>query len=152
LEVDLMVRDPLRAAKAWFLAGADMLVFHTESISLADFTRFAASSEVSVGIAALNDTSYEVLVPYLKVADYAQVMGIASIGAQGQGQDERVFTRIGDIKRDFPNCSITVDGSVNLSTIKELSLAGADRFICGSAIVAANDPKAAYIELNNLIN
>lgn len=32
LEVDLMVQNPLMAADSWLTAGADMLVFHTETI------------------------------------------------------------------------------------------------------------------------
>lgn len=152
LEVDLMVEEPLPAARDWLLTGADMLVLHVESISVADFKRFVDDCKVSVGIAALNDTAYADLKPYLEVADYAQVMGIAQIGAQGKGQDERVFSRISQIKNDFPKCPITVDGSVNLTTIKKLSLAGADRFICGSAIVGAENPKSAYLELREAIN
>ncbi len=34
LEVDLMVADPLAAASEWVIAGADMLVFHVDSLPL----------------------------------------------------------------------------------------------------------------------
>src|SRR5690606_35890696 len=34
LEVDLMVSDPINAAYTWMKAGADMLVFHVESLPL----------------------------------------------------------------------------------------------------------------------
>jgi ribulose-phosphate 3-epimerase len=152
LEVDLMVVSPVPAARVWREAGADMLVFHTETISLEDFQFAAAVEGCSYGISALNSTDYLLLKPYLQYADYVQVMGIAEIGAQGQSFDERVFERIKTIRADFPYLSITVDGSVNSATISRLVEAGADRFICGSAITKATDPLLAYSELLALAN
>lgn len=151
LEVDLMVEDPLVAADAWILAGADMLVFHTETISPEAFSRFANASKISVGISAINDTPLSELEPYLESADYIQLMGIAKIGAQGQPFDERVIDRIGELKSRYPNLPITIDGSVNKNTIAKLAKAGADRFICGSAILGAPEPYLAYNELQALI-
>jgi ribulose-phosphate 3-epimerase len=152
LEVDLMVKDPLTAADAWLAAGADMLVFHTDTISVEAFARFIETAKISIGIAATNDTPLSELIPYLKFADYVQLMGIARIGAQGQPFDERVLDRIRELKQSFPNTPITIDGSVNVETITRLAEAGADRFICGSAIVAAVDPRATHAALSALIN
>lgn len=147
LEVDLMVHNPLAAAADWISAGADMLVFHVETITVEAFTRFARQTTVSIGIASNNDTPFTELEPYIAAADYVQVMGIATIGAQGQPLDERVFERIKTIRSQYPTHLVSVDGSVNLATINQLSAAGAQRFICGSAIVAAPDPKRAYQNL-----
>ena len=152
LEVDLMVHNPLTAADAWILAGADMLVFHVETISLEAFKRFAKEARVSVGISALNDTPLETLFSYLEVADYVQLMGIAKIGAQGQPLDMRVFDRIEAVKTQFPAKTISVDGSVNEATIARLAKAGVDRFICGSAIVGDSNPKMAHQKLSALAN
>jgi ribulose-phosphate 3-epimerase len=151
LEVDLMVAEPLIAAEAWVAAGADMLVFHTEHISPAALARFVEGTRVSVGIAAINDTELSDLAPYLAVADYVQLMGIAKVGAQGQPFDERVLERIAALKLQYPRLSITIDGSVNAKTIKRLVAAGADRFICGSAIVGADNPYEAHQALQALI-
>ena len=152
LEVDLMVSNPLEAADAWIKAGADMLVFHTETIDLQAFKRFVGSVKISVGISALNDTPLSVLESYAVFADYIQLMGIAEIGTQGQAFDERVLERITTLKKLFPRLSITIDGSVNEKTIAKLRAAGADRFICGSSIVDALQPYVAYTELQKLIN
>jgi ribulose-phosphate 3-epimerase len=151
LEVDLMVEKPLEAAQQWVAAGADMLVFHVETISVEEFVRFATNATVSVGIASNNDTPFSQLEPYLAAADYVQVMGIAKIGAQGQPLDERVFERIKVLRRRFSTHLISVDGSVNQTTISALSEAGAQRFICGSAIVKADHPQQAYTELLELL-
>ncbi|MCB9812618.1 hypothetical protein H6778_03100 [Candidatus Nomurabacteria bacterium] len=152
LEVDLMVADPLSAAADWVIAGADMLVFHIETLSLEDFTRFAEGTCVSVGVSAHGATSLEQLIEYAERADYIQLMGIYEIGAQGLPFDEGVLEKAEILKRRFPQKMISVDGSVNQTTIKRLRDAGVDRFICGSAIVQQPDPEAAHAALSALIN
>lgn len=152
LEVDLMVEDPLNAAVEWITAGADMLVFHTETITLENFKNFAAFTHVSVGISCHGDTTTETLLEYAAFADYIQLMGIHEIGAQGQPFDTAVFEKIAAVKAAFPEKSITIDGSVNEHTIVKLRQAGADRFIVGSAITLQPDPAAAHKTLSLLIN
>lgn len=152
LEVDLMVEDPITAAEAWIEAGADMLVFHVETINLKSFTEFVKTSPVSVGISSLNDTPLDTLFSYLNVADYVQLMGIEKIGVQGQSFDNRVFERIKIVKKSFPNHPIVIDGSVNKETILSLKQAGVNRLIVGSAIASAKNPYESYKELMSLIN
>jgi ribulose-phosphate 3-epimerase len=151
LEVDLMVSDPLTAAHSWLQAGADLLVFHVETISLADFTAFANDTSVSVGISALQDTPVEALAPYLAVADYVQVMGIAQIGSQGQPFDERVFERIAWLRATAPHLPISIDGGVNATTLPKIIPHQLDRYIVGSAIVKQADPQTAYDALVTLL-
>lgn len=152
LEVDMMVADPLVAARAWLEAGADLLVFHVETISILALTEFIKNTHVTVGVSALNDTPYAVLKPYLAVAEYVQVMGIARIGQQGQSFDERVYERIAEIRTDFPNLPISIDGGVNQSTLLSLRQYPITRYIVGSAIILQNDPKSAYEELSLMVS
>jgi ribulose-phosphate 3-epimerase len=150
LEVDLMVQTPLEAAPDWLRVGADRLVFHVETISIESFTRFADTTAITVGIAANNDTDFSVLAQYLAVADFVQVMGIGAIGAQGQPFDERAITRIKEIQATFPRLPISVDGSVNLSTLPRLLACRLDRYIVGSAIAKSENPAESYQEFSRL--
>lgn len=152
LEVDLMVEQPIVAAQEWIAAGADMLVFHVETVSKEALANFAAQTNVSVGISFNGKTSMETFQTYVPSADYVQLMGIYEIGQQGQPLDEAVFEKISYIKQNYPLISITVDGSVNEHTIERLKTAGADRFIVGSAITLHPSPADAYQSLNTLIN
>jgi ribulose-phosphate 3-epimerase len=152
LEVDLMVVDPISAATEWIKAGADMLVFHIETLGLENFKAFADDTNVSVGVSAHGSTTLDKLSEYIEYADYIQLMGIYEIGAQSLPFDELVIGKIIELKRRFPNKSITIDGSVNANTIARLREAGADRFICGSAISLQPDPEAAHATLSSLIN
>ncbi len=151
LEIDLMVANPIAAANAWVKAGADMLVFHVESLSLEAFKRFKEHTTVSIGVAFHGDTPLETFLPYVEEADYIQVMGVETIGAQGQVFDTKTIEKVALLRQRFPNYSITVDGGVNADTIQSLKKAGADRFIAGSAIVKQADPRAAYEALKALV-
>jgi ribulose-phosphate 3-epimerase len=150
LEVDLMVSKPLPAAVAWLAAGADQLVFHVETISVEAFAQFVADCPVSVGIACNNSTPLAVLYDYVPHADYVQCMGIATIGSQGQPFDEGVIERMLQIRQQFPQMAIAIDGSINESTIPKLIPLGLARFIVGSAIIKAEHPRDVYAKLTQL--
>lgn len=147
-----MVAEPISVAEEWVRAGADMLVFHVETLSLDDFKLIVEETKISVGVSAHGDTPLNKLIEYARYADYIQLMGIHEIGSQGQPFDEDVLRKIAELKKVFPEKSITVDGSVNKNTIRRIYDAGADRFICGSAIVLQPDPAKAHSELLSLIN
>ena len=83
LEVDLMVSDPISAAKDWLRAGADMLVFHVETLSVEEFKNFSDETNISMGVSAHGETSLDTLSEYSKYADYIQLMGIREIGSAG---------------------------------------------------------------------
>lgn len=155
LEVDLMVSNPVAAAKEWIKAGADMLVFHVETIDVAtfkDFARFDAPKDVSLGVSFSGDTSREALLPYLEYADYIQVMGIHTIGLQGQPFAEATLDHVRFFKEEYPQLPVSVDGSVNENTVERIVKAGADRLIVGSAIVGQSDMEAAYKKLRTIVD
>ncbi|MEK7462622.1 MAG: hypothetical protein AAB618_03535 [Patescibacteria group bacterium] len=152
LEVDLMMSNPIPAARAWEKAGADMIVFHVESIDCDSFIDFIKHSAASVGIAFHGVTTLDALKPYLAYADYIQVMGIETIGLQGQPFSLRTIEKVESLKALYPHIPVSVDGSVNHETIKQVVKAGADRMIVGSAISKADDKQSAYEELALLVN
>jgi ribulose-phosphate 3-epimerase len=152
LEIDLMVSEPLVAAEEWLKAGADMLIFHVESLSLHDFEAFAVDCPVTIGVAGHGETTVETIAKYAVQADYIQLMGIKEIGAQGQPFDESVLEKVSALRTQFPDYVIAVDGSVNQATIGPLRQAGVNRMVAGSALVGQADPQQAYNELVALIN
>lgn len=151
LEIDLMLQNPLPAAVDWVTAGADMLVFHVETIDLENFKNFAEFTHITLSVACHGDTSIDTLLAYAQYADAVQLMGISHIGVQGQPFDEQVLTNIQTVKTTYPDKPITVDGSVNADTIERIVQAGADRVIVGSAITLTENPYTAYQSLHSLI-
>ncbi len=152
LEVDLMVEDAYEAGRRWVEAGADMLVFHIESIAPALLEAFATTYNVTIGISLNADTPVDALLPYVPYSDYVQLMGIKEIGAQGQPFDEEALMRIDQVRALIPTHFVSIDGSVNSTTIPLIKQHYPDRYIVGSAIVKADNPRSAFTSLHTLVS
>lgn len=147
-QLDLMVNEQLRAAKAWRSIGVRNFVFHLESKEdKKEIVSWCRAEDVRCGFALNNDTSLEALYPFIEHIDFIQLMGIKEIGSQGQPFDFRVLERAITIRSLYPNIRLAVDGGVSADTIAELKESGIDDFVSGSYILKAPDQRAAYQEL-----
>ncbi|NCN52445.1 hypothetical protein GW943_01410 [Candidatus Parcubacteria bacterium] len=146
VELDLMVKDPEGTLDMWLATHPAKMVVHVESTNnLNRVIEHANRHAYQLGLAFNNDTSLDVLaVLDRRSFDYVQLMGIATIGTQGQPFDERVIDRILFLKKTYPDLPIQIDGSVNMETISKLRRAGADLLVAGSAIFADPYPENAY--------
>lgn len=151
-EIDLMVSDPVNAGRQWLQAGARGLIFHLESLNDPK-EALALSDEFSfdIGFSINNDTPLEYLYPYIQSLDFVQIMGIDMIGQQGQPFDNRALERIAELSAMYPEMTISVDGGVSESSIKNLKAAGASRFVAGSAILKAANSEEKYREMLKMI-
>jgi len=153
VEVDLMVTAPEVHLDHWLAAGATRLVVHLESTErMADIVTHRRVHGYMLGIASDDDTSVEDLFPYLEEGVFVQCMGIDAVGAQGEPFEPRVLENIRALRTRYPDLEISVDGSVNEETISALRDAGANRFVAGSAIFAADNPEAVYRKLLSLVS
>ncbi len=146
LEIDLMVQNPESVLKEYLEAGVRRVVVHLESVTdLPVIVALKRDFDFSLAFSIGNDTPISTLEAVIGYADYVQLMGIASIGSQGQPFDDRVLERIRTIVgMHFASLPISIDGSVNAETLPLLREAGADRVVVGSAILQASDPRVAY--------
>lgn len=148
VEVDCMIDCPEEVIADYAKAGAKRIVVHLESaLNLPEIIKLKTAHGFELGFSINNDTDLHALTSVLNAADYVQFMGIKDIGSQGQPFDERVLTRIKELKDINPAIFISIDGSVTLETLPRLREAGADRFVAGSSILKAEDPKGAFKEL-----
>ncbi len=155
-EVDLMLADQKEVAEDMVRLGAARIVVHAagngahEAIDALQAFR-TGDFAVEVGVALRSTDTPEVLQEFAGLYDYVQVMGIAREGQQGQPPDERALRLIRDLRLSYPSMLIQVDGAV-APRAKELIEAGASRLVVGSAIVAADNPKAAHKALYTRAN
>ncbi len=154
-ELDLMIAEPLRMLPIWLAKYPAQIVLHMESFATdedimraIEMIREAGSKVV---LASSNDTPLERLHSFVSQIDGIQCMGIAEIGRQGSEFDMRVLSRIQTLRQAYPALLISVDGSVNAQTIMSLKVAGANRFVIGSAIFNTVDPVRAYKEFELLV-
>ena len=104
-----------------------------------------------VGLALSADIELSVIEPHLDKIDFVQLMGIREVGRQGQPFAEETFARVKELRTNYPELEIAIDGGVNESNIPDLIKAGANRLAPGSAIAKQSDPKAAYLALKKLL-
>lgn len=150
-EVDLMIGNPESWVTKWVSTGARRIIVHVESMHDFDVIRTAVPSLVELGLAINTTTPISAIEPYFDRVEFIQCMGIARIGFQGEGFDERVLEHIRAIRALRPEMPISVDGAVNLETAKLLVEAGATRLVSGSAILKSNDVREAVDTFKDLL-
>lgn len=151
VDTHLMVTNPLDVAP-WFVeAGTDILTAHIEAVKDGR-TALQAIRKLGVkaGLAVKPNTPVDGLIAALEFCDLALVMTVEP-GFGGQkflaGMMPKVVALRAEIDANNLNCWIQVDGGVNAVNISQAAAAGADSLVAGSAVFAANDPAAAFREL-----
>ncbi len=153
LELDCMVLEPAQYFPKLQTLPVKRIVIHYGSTpDLPGTLHEARASGWVTGLAFTNDIALERIFPLLPMVDYVQVMGIATVGAQGQPFDERTIASVTAIRAHDAMITIAVDGSVNATTIPKLIAAGANRLAPGSAVAKQADPALAYKTLMELMH
>lgn len=152
IEVDLMIEAPERVLSEYLAAGVQRVVVHLESVhDLASIVALKRLYPFLLGFSIGNETPLATLESVIGYADYVQLMGISSIGTQGQPFDVRVISRVRElIAAHQGTLPISVDGSVNADTIPFLKNVGVLRGVVGSAILSAENPAHAYSVLTQM--
>ncbi len=151
VEMDLMIERPEEVLEEYLKQGVSRVVIHLESVE--NYNKLICLKheyDYALGLCVNNDTPIEVLLEHIGDADFVQLMGIKTIGAQGNPFDARVLERIALLHKTYPTLTIAIDGSVNKTTLSKLAKAGATKFAVGSAIVGDKDPKKAHARLESL--
>ena len=151
LDVHLMVQRPLKFVESFAKAGADFLTVHIEA---EDDVKEALLSIKKVGVKAglsiKPDTDPARIKPFLDILDLVLVMTVQP-GFGGQSFLPSSPAQIKAVREliDQSGRSIylEVDGGINAQTAREAAQAGADAFVAGNAIFAAQDKAQALQEI-----
>lgn len=158
-ELDVMTLDARHVVNAWLDLGVMRLTLHAESFSDLQHSLRRIRQEhcgdsgiVEVGL-ALNIASNLTLVESVAFdVDYVQLMGIATIGKQGQPFDGRVVERVRALRSQHPDLPVQVDGGVGYEEAGKLIAAGVHDLIVGSDILKAADSAAEMERLEKLMS
>lgn len=152
IELDCMVVNPEQYFNIIVELGINKVILHYGSTpNLDDAISFLKEKQIEVGLAFTNDISLNEIEPYISKIDYIQIMGIAVVGLQGQPFDVRTLDTAKLLREKYPELTIAVDGSVNQETIVSLRDVGVNRFLPGSAVAKADNPKEALANLYLLL-
>lgn len=155
-EFDIFLEQPETYIEQCLALGASRIVVHLRHEGArAALERLQQGRDgefaVAVGVALRSTDTLETLEPYAGLYDYVQVMGIVKEGNQGEPFDERAFGLVAALRAAYPRLDVQVDGGV-APRAEELVRAGANRLVIGSALLRAENPRAAYKELYTKAN
>ncbi len=146
LDVHLMIEQPDRYIPDFAEAGADYISVHAEACTHLNRTiALIRDTGAKPGVALNPATPVESLEWVLDALDFVLIMSV-NPGFGGQSFIFNSLDRIRQLRQmiDKKGLStiIQVDGGVNASTIGDISAAGTDSFVAGSAIFGSSDYKA----------
>ncbi len=141
LDVHVMVRDPLRFARAFADAGADNYTFHIEVVH--DASEVADEIQrlgMTAGLAINPPTKVETILPHVEAMDLILIMSV-NPGFSGQAFIPEVLEKARQVKPLLRSGQrgqrLQVDGGVNSSTAPLCREAGCDVLVAASAIFGA---------------
>ena len=155
LDTHLMIINPDKYFARFAALGVRMLSFHLEAARLAaadagKWLRMIRELGPEAGLAINPDMPIEAVYPYLEDADFILVMSVFA-GFGGQKFIPETIGRVAqlrdEIRRRGLKCRIEVDGGVGPANVAELSQAGMEIAVAGSAVFKSEDPAATIDRL-----
>lgn len=151
LDVHLMVMHPDTQVEAFAKAGADMITVHQEvCIHLERTLQLIRSLGCKAGVSLCPSTPVSTLKNVLHCTDLILLMSV-NPGYGGQSYIHAVTDKIREARKMLDDAGsdayLHVDGGVSPKTIAEVSGAGANAFVAGSAVYNTPDYAAAIAEL-----
>ena len=149
-EFHLMVQNPEEVLYNYIEVGAATIVAHIESTK--NFQKIiddCRKYNVGIGLAIKPSTDVSLILPFVPQVDFIQCMGSNQLGKHNTELDINAIKMIKELREIYPKSIIAIDIGVNLLTKEILIEAGANKFVSGSAILGAENPKEAFEELES---
>lgn len=140
-DVHIMISEPLRYAKRFIEAGADILTFHYEACKTTTEVHkiidLIHENKALAGISIKPNTPVELITPFLSKLDLVLIMSVEP-GFGGQKFMENALDKISFLRREidenkYPTL-IEVDGGINEVTGRACINAGVDILVAGSYV------------------
>jgi len=138
-EVHFMTETPEKVVDKWVEAGAKRVIVHNLSEKI-----LSLRPEVEIGLGVEMNIEIEDIYKLVPEVDFVQLMSIEEIGVQGNEFSPKIFDRIKELRKEFPEVIISIDGGVNLENADDLIHLGVDRLVIGSSIFNTDDPEESY--------
>ena len=151
IDTHLMIEEPGRYAVEFVKAGANMVSVHVEAdVHLQRTLTAIREAGAKAGVAINPATPLESLSEALPFSDFILLMSVNP----GFGGQRFIGTMVDKLRRLKEmilsrglSTRIEIDGGIDASNIGEISSAGADVVVAGSAVFSGGDPTMAVKEL-----
>ena len=152
-DTHLMITDPDTYLDAFIQAGATTITFHLESFEPEERQERAdaildrlGEAGVGGGMAINPDTPLDWVIPWLERLERVLIMTVYP-GFGGQKLITESLAKVPVLREEIDRrglaVTIGVDGGITTGNAAEVSSAGADILVAGSAVFGADDPAAA---------
>ncbi len=145
LDVHLMIMEPVRYARRFCDAGADLVNVHVEADSeekIREALRNVKNTGKLCGVTVKPATPWEATLPFLELVDLILVMTVEP-GFGGQRFMKDQLDKVRALHQLFQERGLDVlleiDGGVDQNTAPACIEAGADVLVAGSAVFGASD-------------
>ena len=155
LDVHLMIENPERFIADFAKAGADLISVQVEACTHLNRTiQMIKESGLRAGVVLNPSTPLSAIEWVLKDVDFIMIMSV-NPGFGGQNFISSSLDKISTLRGMLQDRGLTplieIDGGVNEKTIKNISDAGADVFVAGSAIFKSPDYQKAISKFRAVI-
>ena len=145
LDVHLMIQNPDKYVCEFAEAGADIITVHEEATDHLDRTlQLVHSCGKKAGVSLNPHTPLSVLEYVLYSVDVVLLMSV-NPGFGGQGFIRSSLDKARALRSmiEAKGCDIDIemDGGIDVNNIKEVTDAGVNMIVAGSAVFGADDPK-----------
>jgi ribulose-phosphate 3-epimerase len=156
LDCHLMVSDPVALLPALADARVDLVSMHVEALDDPGAALDAAADAgIAAGLALRPTTPLDAALPYLDRIELLLPMTVQpGFGGQAFMADQlpKIAAARAAIDATGRAVALQVDGGINAETLPSCLAAGADVFVVGSAIFAADDPAASARRFRDLVD
>lgn len=155
LDVHLMIENPDRYIPDFAKAGSDIITIHAEAcFHLHRTVGFIKEQGIRAGVSLNPSTLLSVLDHILEDIDVILLMTV-NPGFGGQKFIKAMLPKIREMRRIIDTkgvkVELEVDGGVTLDNISEVSSAGADAFVAGSAVFGSKDYRKTIAKMKNAV-
>ncbi len=154
LDVHLMIVNPDQYIEQFAKAGADIITVHYEAcVHLHRTVQAIKATGCKAGVALNPHTPISVLTDILVDLDMVLIMSV-NPGFGGQRFIQNTYKKVSALRAlamtIHPDLIIEVDGGVGLQNIGLLAEAGANAFVAGCAVFAAESPSKMISDLKSV--
>ncbi|MGA3150272.1 MAG: hypothetical protein ABSD10_01465 [Candidatus Saccharimonadales bacterium] len=147
----LMYRHPMPAVQTIMEHRPNLIIVHAEAEGgFEDIANFCHRHEVGVGVALLQRTPAETILPALSSIDHVLIFS-GNLGYQtGSHADLKLLNKLSILKQYKPDLEVGWDGGINDQNVAELINGGVDVLNVGGYIQRAEDPARAFAALQRI--
>ena len=148
VDMHMMAAKPSEHIQHILRLKPNLCVFHAEATeNLLPFFEQLKAAGIKAGVALLSRTYPGQVEPYIKAADHVMIFA-GALGKNGGEADMIQVEKVKLIRAINPEVEIGWDGGVNIENVRTLAHSDINILNVGSAIIKAEDPKAAWEELS----